>query len=1308
MVKLQVATSLLLSLLIQNSKGSYYEKIEAFSFDSSLGEYPLAYVTFGSAINLENSIKLVPPAQQLSGAIFLNQPLNTPDFQFIVELEIKELANKIEKDEQQGFAMWYLHHKPRFPEQFGNDLGYITSYNGIGVFVYKDDVDQEWKLNIQQNDGMSDITFRDIKERFKPDSMGCNLKGFSQGKLRLMYQVLQNYLTIQYSIQQENSPDGMTLYNQCINEHVKSSFDYQGFLGFTSSNKYTRTSKRVLNDISVRSIDFFNMNADNYQNVKGIEKRDFFNIGRSRLNVQQYQSQQSSDDQQQTDQGNELIGKLRVYEMKKSAVDLFEYKRIRDKEELKEEIRDMSNIRSNDSPDEQLFKIYEQTKAYNNRLQGLQVFQKELKADLKSLEEYQYHNFTTFIQCKHKRYRLLRYEKRIGNLISSKSQSMGSVEYFMPPTIISNMASIQKEMAQLEQQFMTINRGRTLSVQALESFLIEFIRSYTTSSLDINIDAFSLALNKKFDLRMEQYQKKVQESVFSKNFNQTVLIIIACFSLFLVQVKSKRANQYKEKDQIIIKNYQLWEGTHKFFFQGRLMVGPKGYAEGDSDPVLIIIGVLLWFFTNYFLFKTALSDPGFIPRQTEDKFIQLNKSEFQNYLIKNGQQSLQNSFVRLKFCKTCNIYRPPRTVHCSICDSCVQIMDHHCPWVSNCIGKRNYRRFFIFANFLWANCLFVLITSATDIQRRVNSFQTNEGLESSDAIQEAFKSHPLSLPIIIFCFLALVGLSVLLFYHYKITLDYITTHEELKGVFSGYFYHPFNAYSFVKNFKNRIISIKISRVALFQPTQEAQNKLHDQFDQGGLDTNKSGLDKNTIISQSEDLNLISQSKLNANTNDAIKYHQDPVRGLKDPDDDFDKLESLLEEDDLNRKDGKVNYDQDGLKKSKKRLAKTQGLSLDLLESRRNSNGAIETQMTPSINVGGTFRESIVTQQMDMEDVNLGNIKTNRELMQSQEVNIEIISSSSSGHNLNFQVQYNDQQQSPRTFKAQRSLANSLLKSAVCYQEQDADENREGDFQFDNPLQYTSQLRQSELNQSQNLSRYSNSSSRKSRKLHRNYNNIPKHQQQQQQQDSLYPFAQDPNYPYGVQFPQETNDSKEFEFLVEIDENKNDLRSSLRSVCSSAVKFEYDKENQSENVVSLRSNSKPSQPFTAVNQNVHHLESSQLEHQNYQNYPNNYYEEQAQAQFASNVQNDYYTDQQHEQNNNMSPDNGQTAHYRNPFERPSQVAQGNQRISGSTPSNNGQQQFNALRDVSKQYFEDGNTQQQQSNNQQQRVKKQIYC
>lgn len=73
--------------------------------------------------------------------------------------------------------------------------------------------------------------------------------------------------------------------------------------------------------------------------------------------------------------------------MKRVAIDLFEYRRLRNTEELKEEIRDMSNLRSIDSIDEQLFKMYEQVKAYNTRLAGLHVFQKELKADLKNLDE---------------------------------------------------------------------------------------------------------------------------------------------------------------------------------------------------------------------------------------------------------------------------------------------------------------------------------------------------------------------------------------------------------------------------------------------------------------------------------------------------------------------------------------------------------------------------------------------------------------------------------------------------------------------------------------------------------------------------------------------------------------------------------------------------------------------------------------------------------------------------------------------------------------------------------------------------------
>ena len=150
------------------------------------------------------------------------------------------------------------------------------------------------------------------------------------------------------------------------------------------------------------------------------------------------------------------------------------------------------------------------------------------------------------------------------------------------------------------------------------------------------------------------------------------------------------------------------------------------------------------------------------------------------------------------------LYRPPRAVHCSICDTCVETMDHHCPWVSNCVGKRNYRSFFLFANILWLNSLFVLITSATDIKRRVDYYTEIEGLENPDAIGKSFASHPLSLPVGLFCLAGQCALSILVYYHYKITLNNMTTHEELKQVYSGSLKHPFSVNNRWEDFMNRL------------------------------------------------------------------------------------------------------------------------------------------------------------------------------------------------------------------------------------------------------------------------------------------------------------------------------------------------------------------------------------------------------------------------------------------------------------------------------------------------------------------------
>lgn len=45
-----------------------------------------------------------------------------------------------------------------------------------------------------------------------------------------------------------------------------------------------------------------------------------------------------------------------------------------------------------------------------------------------------------------------------------------------------------------------------------------------------------------------------------------------------------------------------------------------------------------------------------------------------------------------KYCDKCNIYatKKDELYHCIICGICISQSDHHCAWISKCVGRNNY------------------------------------------------------------------------------------------------------------------------------------------------------------------------------------------------------------------------------------------------------------------------------------------------------------------------------------------------------------------------------------------------------------------------------------------------------------------------------------------------------------------------------------------------------------------------------------------------------------------------------------------
>ncbi|KAJ7568087.1 hypothetical protein O6H91_01G018400 [Diphasiastrum complanatum] len=301
--------------------------------------------------------------------------------------------------------------------------------------------------------------------------------------------------------------------------------------------------------------------------------------------------------------------------------------------------------------------------------------------------------------------------------------------------------------------------------------------------------------------------------------------------------------------------YQVWKGSNRFFLCGRLIFGPDVRSlvvtlflitipavcfcvfvarnlmhkfSHHTGVAILVVAAVYTSFILVLLLLTSARDPGIVPRnlyppEPEDELdVSHSPAEWggqtPRFRLPRTRDIIVNGVaVKIKFCDTCMLYRPPRCSHCSICNNCVERFDHHCPWVGQCIGQRNYRFFFMFVCSTTLLCIYVFAMSALYIKILMD--------DTPCTVWRAMGKSPASVILMAYTFIAVWFVGGLTVFHLYLISTNQTTYENFRYRYDDKV-NPYNVGVF-----NNFLEIFCSKIT---PSKNEFRAMVQQQGSGGI------------------------------------------------------------------------------------------------------------------------------------------------------------------------------------------------------------------------------------------------------------------------------------------------------------------------------------------------------------------------------------------------------------------------------------------------------------------------------------------